>query len=180
VPVPRSTGKDERLELYLLRHGEAGTRFPIATRDAERALTAAGKEEIEEVGEAMAELGLKFDVVATSPLRRAKDTALLVSKALKRKGGVEEWQELSPEGSRDAFYRRLGKLRSTSAVLCVGHEPYLTSAINDIAGRGSEKGAIRIVLRKAGLARLTVAGFSPKINGELRWLLTPKQIRRMA
>jgi phosphohistidine phosphatase len=168
------------LELYLLRHGEAGTRFPMATRDAERSLTAAGKEEIEEVGEAMAELGLKFDVVATSPLRRAKDTALLVSRALKRKGEVEEWQELSPEGSRDALYHRLGRLRSTAAVLCVGHEPYLTSAINDIAGRGSERGAIRIVLKKAGLARVTVTGFSPKINGELRWLLTPKQIRRMA
>lgn len=168
------------MDLYLLRHGEAGTRVSMAARDFERALTAEGREEIEEIGDAMSELGLKFDVVATSPLRRAKDTALLVNKALKRKGEVEEWQELSPEGSRDAFYRRLGKLRSASAVLCVGHEPYLTSAINDIAGRGSEKGAIRIVLRKAGLARLTVTGFAPKINGELRWLLTPKQIRRMA
>jgi len=168
------------LELYLLRHGEAGTRVPIAARDMERALTAAGKEEVEEVGEAMSELGLKFDVVATSPLRRAKDTALLVNRSLKRKGEVEEWKELSPEGSRDTFYRRLGKLRSTSAVLCVGHEPYLTSAINDIASGGSEKGAIRIVLKKAGLARLTVTRFSPKIDGELRWLLTPKQIRRMA
>ncbi|HUH82340.1 MAG TPA: hypothetical protein VLX33_00505, partial [Nitrososphaerales archaeon] len=108
------------------------------------------------------------------------ETASLVNRALNRKGKVEEWRELSPEGSRDEFYRRLGKLRSASRVLCVGHEPYLTSAINDIAGRGSEKGAIRIVLKKAGLARLTVTGFTPRITGELRWLLTPKQIRRMA
>lgn len=152
----------------------------MTAKDMERALTATGKEEVEEVGEAMSELGLKFDVVATSPLKRAKDTAAIVNRAMNRKAEVEEWHELSPEGNRDALYRRLGKLRSTSAVLCVGHEPYLTSAINDIAGGGSEKGVVRIVLKKAGLARLKVTGFSPKISGELRWLLTPKQIRRMA
>ena len=180
VPVPCGEGKGDGVELYLLRHGEAGTRVLAAARDLERALTAAGKEEVEEIGEAMSELGLEFDLVATSPLKRARETASLVNRALNRKGKVEEWRELSPEGSRDEFYRRLGKLRSASRVLCVGHEPYLTSAINDIAGRGSEKGAIRIVLKKAGLARLTVTGFTPRVTGELRWLLTPKQIRRMA
>lgn len=166
------------MELYILRHGEAGKRVPIASRDTERALTAAGKEEVEEVGEAMLKLGFKFDVVATSPLKRAKDTAMIVNKALNRKGQVEEWQELTPEGSRDAFYRRLQKLKAGSEVLVVGHEPYLTTVINEIAGRG-RSGDVRILLRKAGLARVTVDGFSPRTNGELRWLLTPKLIRKM-
>jgi phosphohistidine phosphatase len=169
------------LELYLLRHGEAGKRIPIAARDMERALTAAGEEEVEVVGASMAKLGLEFDVIATSPLKRAKDTAIIVNRAMKRRPDVEVWQELSPEGRKDAFYRRLQKLRAGSQVLCVGHEPYLTTAINEIAGRGTEKsGGLRIVLRKAGLARLTVTGFSPRISGELRWLLTPKTIRKMA
>ena len=169
------------MELYLLRHGEAGKRVPVAARDTERALTAAGKDEVEEVGKALSKLGFDFDVVASSPLKRAKDTASIVNKSLKRKSGVEEWDELAPEGSREAFFRRLQKLRAGSRVLCVGHEPYLTTAIGEIAGRGAERsGGFRIVMRKAGLARLTVTGFTPKINGELRWLLTPKQIRRMA
>ena len=169
------------MELYILRHGEAGNRVPIAARDMERALTAAGKEEVEEVGEAMSRLGYEFEVVATSPLKRAKDTALIVNKALKRKRGVEEWEELSPEGSRDAFFRRLQKLKAGSQVLCVGHEPYLTTAIGEIVGGGAAKpGSLRIVLRKGGLARVSITGFSPRISGELRWLLTPKQIRKMA
>ena len=167
--------------MYILRHGEAGNRVPIAARDMERALTAAGKEEVEEVGEAMSRLGYEFEVVATSPLKRAKDTALIVNKALKRKRGVEEWEELSPEGSRDAFFRRLQKLKAGSQVLCVGHEPYLTTAIGEIVGGGAAKpGSLRIVLRKGGLARVSITGFSPRISGELRWLLTPKQIRKMA
>ena len=168
------------MDLYLLRHGEAGKMVAMAARDMERALTAAGKEEVEEVAKALSKLGFEFDVVASSPVKRAKETASIVNRALKRKSGVEEWQELSPEGSRDAFYRRLQKLKAGSEILCVGHEPYLTTAINEIAGRGGERsGDLRIALRKAGLVRLTVNGFTPRINGELRWLLTPKQIRRM-
>jgi len=169
------------MEIYLLRHGEAGQRVPVASRDLERALTAAGKEEMEEIGEAMAEMGYEFDVIATSPVKRAKDTASLVNKALKRKSGVEEWAELSPEGDREALYRRLAKLRPGSIVMCVGHEPYLTAAISEIAGKGNgESSGFRIALKKGGMARLSVAGFSPRISGELRWLLTPKQIRKMA
>ena len=178
VLAPGRKGKGGRMELYFLRHGEAGTRVSAA-KDAERGITAAGKDELEEVAEGMLELGLKFDLVATSPLRRARETALLVNRAMKRKEEVEEWQELSPEGSKDAFYRRLGRLRSASTVLCVGHEPYLTAALGEIVGGGKGPGP-RILLRKAGLARVTVTRFTPKIGGELRWLLTPKLIRRMA
>jgi phosphohistidine phosphatase len=104
-----------------------------------------------------------------------------VNKALKRKRPVEEWVELSPEGSREVFYKRLARLKSDSSVLCVGHEPYLTSAIGDMITGGREgTGGIRILLKKGGLARISVSGFGPRVNGELRWLLTPKQIRKMA
>ncbi len=164
------------MELFLLRHGEAGKRLPATVRDAERPLTEAGIQEMREVGESLGSLGLKFDIVATSPLKRAKETAIIVNKAMNRKGPVEEWAELSPESSRDAFYRRLGRVRAGSSVLCVGHEPYLSSAIGELAGSGQ----MRILLKKGGLARLSVTGSSAKLTGVLRWLLTPRQVRRMA
>lgn len=167
------------MELYLLRHGEAGKRLPLAARDSERSLTAAGRELMEEVGRSMAELGFEFNVVAASPLKRSKETAAIVNKKLRRKKDVEEWPELLPEGSRAALYGRLSKLKPTAVALCVGHEPYLTSAIGEIAGREGAPG-FRISLKKGGLARLSITGFNPKVTGKLRWLLTPKQIRKMA
>ncbi len=169
------------MEVYLLRHGEAGKRTSLVSKDNERSLTAAGRQETEGVGEALAALGFEFDYVVTSPLKRAEETAIIVNKALKRKGQVEGWPELSPEGNRNAFYRRLGKLKAGSRVLCVGHEPYLTTTIGDVAGRGGEASpGFRISLKKGGLAKLLVTGFNPRVTGELRWLLTPKQIRKMA
>jgi phosphohistidine phosphatase len=169
------------MDLFLLRHGEAGKRMTATVKDDERVLTVAGKEEIEKVGKAMARSGFEFDIVATSPLRRAKDTALIVCETLKQKPEPEQWPELSPEGSREAFYRRLAKLKPGASVLCVGHEPYLTTAIGEMIGRGDARGqGLRIALKKGGLAKLSLTGFNPRASGELRWLLTPKQLRKMA
>jgi phosphohistidine phosphatase len=41
-------------------------------------------------------------------------------------------------------------------------------------------GAGRIVLKKAGLAKITVTAFQPRARGELRWLLTPKHLKKVA
>jgi phosphohistidine phosphatase len=167
------------MEVYLLRHGEAGNRVPVA-RDSERPLTAAGKEEVEEIAESIADQKYVFDVVASSPLKRAKDTALIINKALKRSAEVEEWAELSPEGSKAAFFKRLSRLKPTAAVLCVGHEPYLTTVIGEVMGMGGEgSSSSNIVLRKGGMAKIVMTRFTPKVSGELRWLLTPKQLKRL-
>ena len=165
------------MELYILRHGEAGKRLPAGSKDSERALTVTGKQEVEKVAEALQELDIKFDFVATSPLKRAFQTAEIVAKALKvKKGKMEEWSELKPEGKRPELYRRLSQIKQESSVLVVGHEPYLSTMIHEIV---FGNGAGSIVLKKAGLARIEITSFQPNIKAELRWLLTPKLLRNM-
>lgn len=166
------------MELYILRHGEAGKRIPSGSKDSERPLTIAGQEEVAQVAKALDRLGIRFDFVATSPLKRASQTAGIVAKALKvKKPSMEEWGELKPEGRRAELYRKLSQFKPESSVLIVGHEPYLSTVVGEIAF-GS--GAGSVVLKKAGLAKLTVAAFQPKIKGELRWLLTPKHLKKIA
>lgn len=165
------------MELFILRHAEAGKRLPAQARDAERSLTAEGKEELEEVARAISRLKIKPDYIVSSPLMRSRETAGIVAKALRGRDKVEIWDELKPEGSKQAFYSRLSKLKPESSVLCVGHEPYLTQAINEIMGH---QGNSRIVLRKCGLARISIKAFIPKAEGEMRWLLTPRLLKRMS
>ena len=165
------------VELYILRHGEAGKRIPSGSKDSERPLTVAGQEEVAEVAKALDRLGVRFDFVATSPLRRASQTAGIVAKVLKvKKGSVEEWGELKPEGKRPELYRKLSQFKPESSVFVVGHEPYLSTVVSEIAF-GVAGG---VVLKKAGLAKLAVAAFQPKIKGELRWLLTPRHLKKIA
>jgi len=165
------------IELYVLRHGEAGKSLPTGSKDSERALTVTGKQEVEKVAEALRGLGIKFDFIATSPLKRAHQTAEIVAKILKvKKGKVEGWSELQPEGKRQELYRKLSHIKQESSVLVVGHEPYLSTMIREIVfGNGSGN----IVLKKGGIARIEVTSFQPNIKAELRWLLTPRLLKNM-
>ena len=165
------------MSLYILRHGEAGKRLPTGSKDSERALTVMGKQEVEKVAEALSELGIKFDFVITSPLKRAYQTAEIVAKTLKvKKGKMKGWSELQPEGKRQELYSKLSQFKQESSILVVGHEPYLSTMICEVVfGNGSGK----VVLKKGGIARIDITSFQPNTKAELRWLLTPKLLKSM-
>ena len=167
----------QNLNLYLLRHGQAGNRTAIPVKDAERSLTVAGRKELEEIAASMLGQGMRFDRILASPLKRAYETATIVSKTFKSLNVLEQWNELRPEASRPDLYRRLSKLKQDSEILLVGHEPYLGTMISEmISGNGNS----HVALKKGGLAKIRVTSFVPKPSGELRWLLTPKQIRKLS
>ncbi len=132
---------------------------------------------MEEIAESLLTMGVKFDVVLASPLKRAYETAAIVSKTFKSLDRLEQSDELKPEGKRSDLYRKLAKLKAESSVLLVGHEPYLSTMIGEmVSGNGNS----HITLKKGGLAKVRATSFLPKASGELRWLLTPKQIRKMS
>jgi phosphohistidine phosphatase len=106
------------MELYILRHGEAGQRSSKPA-DGIRPLTSAGKAEILEIAKALKVIGLKFDLVVTSPLKRAYDTAMIVSDIFNIGNRLQVWKELSPEGQRMDIYRKISQLREEYAVLIV-------------------------------------------------------------
>jgi len=160
-----------------LRHGEAGKKLATGNRDFERSLTVAGQKEVAHIAKSLKDMGIKFDFILTSPLKRAHQTAAIVSKIFKNEKKMEDWDELKPEGNRPELYRKLTQFKQQSSVLIVGHEPYLSDMISEIIFDGKGK---HVVLKKAGLARLTITSFTPpNLHGELRWLLTPRHIRKM-
>ncbi|MEW5841611.1 MAG: phosphohistidine phosphatase SixA [Thermoproteota archaeon] len=169
------------VQLYILRHGEAGKRMPAASSsigDDRRSLTAAGRDEVKEVARALAALKVRPDLVATSPLARARETAEIVAKTLKvKKGGLEEWAELKPEGRRPDFYKKLAQLKPEASVMIVGHEPNLSTITAEMVFGTASPG--KVVLKKAGLAKLTVTSLHPRPQAELRWLLAPKHLKKM-
>jgi phosphohistidine phosphatase len=165
------------MDLIILRHGEAGKRMMVTGKDEERSLTVSGQEEVKEVADSMAALKLKFDVIATSPLKRASETAAIVAKVLKQEKSLQMWDELKPEGDTKVLYRRLSKLRAESSVLIVGHEPYLSSMIGVLI---SGRAASRLSLKKAGVAKVSITTMLPVPSGELKWLLTPRLIKKVA
>jgi phosphohistidine phosphatase len=164
-----------KLDVFILRHGEAGNRMTVVEEDSERPLTTEGRSEMQKIAKSLRSFGLKADRVCTSPLRRARETAEIAAKTLEIPT-VEEWSELKPDGNKEALYRKLSRSEQNSRLILVGHEPYLTSMIGEIIGNPTA----RLVLKKGGLGKIRITSFTPKISGELRWLLTPKMIAKMS
>lgn len=165
------------MDLIIVRHGEAGKRVSVTSKDAERALTVSGKEEVDEVAESISDLDIEVDVIATSPLKRALETAEIIARKLKKQRLLEQWDELKPEGDQKALYKRLARLKQDSSVLLVGHEPYLSTMISELI---SGKRESRISLKKAGLAKVELTAMLPVPSGELRWLLTPRLAKKVS
>ena len=160
-----------------MRHGEAGKKLATGNRDFERSLTVAGQKEVAHIAKSLKDMGIKFDFILTSPLKRAHQTAAIVSKIFKNEKKMKDWDELKPEGNRPELYRKLTQFKLQSSVLIVGHEPYLSDMISEIIFDGKGK---HVVLKKAGLAKIGIISASPKLHGELKWLLTPRHMKNMA
>jgi phosphohistidine phosphatase len=162
------------VDIYILRHGEAGRSLAMGELDAERSLTPYGKKEVADVCRRLAGAGLKFEKIASSPLRRARETAAIAGKTFDLE--VEEWPELRPDAGWEDLAKKLSRIDRDSSVLLVGHEPFLSSFIAEVIGAGPEA---KVLLKKSGLARISVTTFTPKIEGELRWLLSPRVMKRL-
>ncbi len=165
------------MDLFILRHGEAGQRSS-QTSDRIRPLTTAGKAEILEIAKALKIIGLKFDLVVTSPLKRAYDTAMIVADIFSIGNRLEVWNELAPEGQRAEVYRKISKLREEYAVLIVGHQPLLGEIVNDMIHKGKSS-PCNLILKKGGIVRIRLLSKSNVPIGELKWLLSPRILKNI-
>jgi len=167
---------DERIllcmDLFILRHGKAG-KSSAGTADAARRLTREGKDEVKKVARWMKGNKYSFDVIATSPLKRAYGTAKIVAVVLGQKDRLTLWDDLAPGGDPDTVCYNASHYGENAKVLIIGHEPALSTLIWNIIG-GEGNGSL--VLAKAGLAKIQNFSFTKRPSGHLEWLLTPKVI----
>ena len=153
------------MELYFLRHGEAD--WPDWKKsDDERPLTKYGKKEMHEVGKFLKRLKTKPELIVTSPLPRASQTAEIAAEHLKSK--CQKDKLLEPGFGRQELERVLKKYPAES-VMVVGHEPDFSHTIEQLTGSS-------VKLSKAGVA-LVELNRSWR-NGRLLWLFPPKFARK--
>src|SRR5215468_1467835 len=92
------------MDLYILRHGLAGSREEWSGPDAERPLTNKGRSRSQAAARGLGLLGVAPEVILTSPYLRAAETAQLTAEVLG--APVVEVQELEP-GKLQQRYRPL-------------------------------------------------------------------------
>jgi len=167
------------VNLFVLRHGIAVERDPVSfPDDSRRPLTLKGEDRLKTICEAMKAMELSFDLLLSSPFRRASQTAEIVADGLSLKKVLEFRDELTPEGDPRAIIKYLGKLEPTPEnIMIVGHEPYLSSFISQLI---SGEAAAGLEMKKGGLAKLEIESqLRFGRCAKLAWLLTPKQMALM-
>ena len=169
------------LDLYLLRHGDAGKGMAVTAEAGDIPFTMAGREEIALVARSFKMLNLKFSAIVTSPLKRAVQTAKIIARVLVIEKRISIWNELLPEGDRSKLYNKFNQYTRESTILMIGHEPYLSNIMYDLIFQEDRVNQLgRINLKKGGLARIRVISLTPNVSGELRWLLTPRILKSLA
>jgi phosphohistidine phosphatase len=164
-----------RMDIYILRHGKAG-HSSGGPKDSTRALTPGGRKEIRNIARWMQREKIEFDVIASSPLIRASETAKIIARTLERKDLVVTWDDLAPGGDLDTVCYNAAQCRSDGAILVIGHEPALSGLIGKII---SHDGTASVIFAKGGLAKVRNFSFDRWPSGVLQWLLNAKQIQAM-
>ena len=159
-------------EIYLIRHGLAEERGNSWPDDAKRPLTDEGISRMRKSVRGLSRLGVTLDVVLTSPLVRARQTAEIVAAGLSPRPSLISAESLAPDGSFAAVVADLEKHVRKGRIALVGHEP----GIGELAARliGSRHA---IEFKKGAVCRIDLATIPPSGPGDLRWLLTPKIMR---
>ena len=163
--------------VLLIRHAIAEDREAAAASgvsDAERALTGKGRQRMSEVARGLAVLVPELELILTSPLRRARQTAEIVAEAYSGLA-VEETAALSPGAPPGSLYRRLAV--GPRCVAVVGHEPDLSEWVSRSLVRGQ---SAFIQFKKGGACLLTFPTDPQAGQAELRWFCPPAILRRLA
>jgi phosphohistidine phosphatase len=157
--------------IYFLRHASAGQRLSNPKRDEKRALDDTGIQQCGEVGRALSALDVQVDIVISSPLKRAAQTASLVGNEIGVEGKIIFDDSLRPSASFADFRRIVDKYSRYEAIMVVGHNPNLSEFLGRSISEGSCEASIP--LKKGGVARVETS----RNSGELQWCLTPRVVR---
>ncbi len=161
------------MEIWVLRHAKAEEGRPD-TPDEERALTSGALKKMSAAALTIARLEPRFDAILTSPLRRARQTAEPVARALGQRDDLIETDALSPGADPKEILREIEK-RRMKRVLLVGHMPHLGRLLGYLlTGRSNA----HMEMKKGALARIEFEGAIPKPPGTLTLLLTSKALAR--
>lgn len=161
-----------------MRHAHAGEADPRRwPDDRQRPLSDKGRRKHAVVADALRRMGVRFDRLLSSPLVRARQTADITAAVYGGAPAIEETPALGDHATLPDLLATLVRLPADAAVLCVGHEPFLSEAEAALLSRG---GPVRIEMRKSGVAGLDFEGHPSAGAGTLLYHFRPRELLALA
>jgi phosphohistidine phosphatase len=167
------------MRLLFVRHGLAEDRDTAesgGTPDEYRALTAEGQKRLKKVAKALRANLEDLSLIATSPLLRAVQTAEILATEFDNPPLVET-ETLRPGSAPSTLLDWLREQGNGNAIALVGHEPDLGLWISWACAGVRDS---FVPLRKGGACLVEFDEELRPGSAVLQWVLTPKQLRRLA
>jgi phosphohistidine phosphatase len=163
------------VKLYLLRHAEAVPRGTARfRRDCDRPLTKDGLRQIRRVARGLRRLHCEFDVILSSPYKRARHTAEITATILEQSDRLELTNTLVSHASPGEVIALINQAYANcERILLVGHEPHLSTLTARLLGNRDHA---TLEMKKGGLCRLACEKVRDAACARLDWWLTPRQL----
>ena len=166
------------MKLYIVRHAIAVPRGTPGIPDEDRPLTEEGKAKMRRNALGLRTLDYLPELILSSPLTRARETAEILLEAFGRKIGMKIVPALAPSGERPELYREIRQCeKKMESVMLVGHQPSLGEIACEIAFGSSEH---FIDFKKGGACLMECETVRGAPRGILISLLTPSILRKIA
>ena len=164
------------MRIVIIRHGIAEDPDAFSKsgqEDALRPLTRDGRQKMRKAAKGLKQLVPAIDVIASSALARAAQTAQIICDAYDGARAVQV-AALSPRKPPAALVEWLNAHPAGATLALIGHEPHLSTFLCWLV-TGLQESFIE--LKKGGAALIEVSHPVTAGRGKLLWLLKPSQLR---
>ena len=158
------------MDVYFLRHANAGEARLDPTKDEKRPLDKLGIAQSHNMGRALAALDVTVDANISIPLRRATQTATVVANEIGYEEKVVLDAALRSQATYEEFQELLRRHSRKEAILVVGHNPSMTEFVNKLLA--GEAASPVIEMKKGAIAKIEVG----RRQAILKWYVPPKVV----
>lgn len=168
---------DPVMKLLMVRHAKAQDREKWALQghdDFSRPLTDIGMQEFSDIAELLAKAVENVHCIVTSPARRTRQTADILSE---KWGGVtikESDALLQSTPIKDVNKLLKKRLQDDGVLVIVGHENHFSEILSCLL---TVDDSYCVRFKKGGAALIEVEVSGSEVIGQLRWMTTPKLLR---
>jgi phosphohistidine phosphatase len=164
------------MQALIIRHAIAEEPEEFDGPDEFRPLTRKGRRKMLEAAQGLARLVKRIDVLASSPLIRAVQTAQILADEF-HPAELLQRDELAPGATPEKLLAWLAKRDVGSTVALVGHEPNLSKFIAYASTHGRSE---FVQLGKGAACMIEFEADPAPGTGVIAWLMQSKQLRKMA
>jgi phosphohistidine phosphatase len=161
------------MRVLVIRHAIAAPREAPGVADGDRRLTSRGKKRFRKAARGLARIVGRPDVLLTSPLARAVETAEIAAEAWGKIDPIPE--PLLADGEPEAVLASLASRDTDAVVALVGHEPHVSALLGHLTGGRGES----LPFKKGGAALVELPDGGGAGSGRLIWFLPGRLLRQL-